>query len=344
MNKSHILPTAIAVLIGVAGVLLLLFSWHLPPFTHNQPFTENAYLRGKVTTISPQLSGYLHDVDVIDFQLLKKGDLIARIDDRIFREKLAQTEASLAAAQAALQVAKQNVASTQAVERANQAALASAQSTLATAQTNAERSRALVHRGVTSQQTADQTELTLKQAQATVHQAEAQLDVQHENILSAQVQLLSGQANIANAAAAVELARIDLSNTEIRAPEDGRLGQVSARVGQYVTAGTALVSHVGRDIWVIANFKETELNGMQVGQSARFRVDGLAGKAFTGRVEAFSPATASEFSVLSGTNATGNFTKIAQRLPVRIAIDPGQPDADQLAPGMSVEVTVAAGS
>ncbi|MFC3061493.1 HlyD family secretion protein [Paenirhodobacter populi] len=340
MTRSHILPTIVAVLIGLAGVLLLLFAWHLPPFAHSDPFTENAYLRGKVTTIAPQLSGYLHEVDAVDFQEVKKGDLIARIDDRIYREKLAQAEAGLAAAQAALKIAEQNIASTKAVERANQAALASAQSVLATAQTNAERSRALTHQGVTSQQTADQTELALRQAEAAVRQAEAQLDVQHEAILSAQVQLSARQADIANAAAAVELARIDLSNTEIRAPEDGRLGQVSARTGQYVTAGTALVSHVGRDLWVIANFKETELHGMEIGQKVRFRVDALAGRTFTGRVEAFSPATASEFSLLSGSNATGNFTKIAQRLPVRIAIDPDQDRIPQLAPGMSVEVTV----
>ncbi|HEY0211996.1 MAG TPA: HlyD family secretion protein [Paenirhodobacter sp.] len=340
MNKTLILPTLIAAVIGVSGLLLLLFAWHLPPFAHSQPFTENAYLRGKVTTLSPQLSGYLNEVAVVDFQEVKQGDLIARIDDQIFRQKLAQAQATLAAAQAALQVANQNVASAQAVERANQAALLSAQSTLATAQTNAERSRALTHRGVTSQQSSDQIELTLQQATGTLHQAEAQLDVQHENILSAQVQISARNADIANAEATVELARIDLSHTEIRAPADGHLGQIGARVGQYVTAGTALVSHVGRDMWVIANFKETELAGIQIGQDVQFRVDALAGQAFTGKVESFSPATASEFSVLSGSNATGNFTKIAQRLPVRISITPDQDHASQLSVGMSVEVTV----
>lgn len=341
MTRSHILPTAIAAVIGLAGVLLLLFAWQLPPFASAEPTTENAYVRGKVTTIAPQLSGYLSAVEVVDFQTVKKGDLIARIDDRIYREKLAQAQATLAAAQAALKVATQNVASAQAVERSYQAGLVSAKAALETAQTNSTRSRRLKDRGVTSQSTADQTELTLQQALAAERQVEAQLDVQKENILSAQVQLTAQQAQIASAEAAVELARIDLSNTEIRAPEDGRLGQVSARLGQYVSAGTALVSHVGAEVWVIANFKETELNGMAVGQKARFQVDAMGGRVFTGTVQALSPATASEFSVLSGSNATGNFTKIAQRLPVRIAVDPGQAHAADLSPGLSVEVTVA---
>ena len=340
MTRQHLLPTAIVTVIGLAGLLLVLFAWHLPPFSSAVPQTENAYVRGKVTTIAPQLSGYLSEVAVADFQPVAQGALIARIDDRIFRQKLAQAEAGLAAARAGQKVAEQNVASAEAVERSLQATLAAARSALTTAETNAHRSRELTARGVTAQSAADQTELALEQARAAVTQAEAQLDVQRENILSARVQLSARAAEIASATAAQELARIDLANTEIRAPADGRLGQVSARVGQYVTAGTALVSHIGREVWIIANFKETELHGMRVGQPVQIRVDAMGGRVFTGRVEAFSPATASEFSVLAGSNATGNFTKIAQRLPVRIAVDPGQEMEDYLYPGFSVVVRV----
>lgn len=343
MKKTHILPTLIATIIGAAGVLLLLFAWHLPPFAPSEPTTENAYIRGKVTNIAPQLSGYLTEVKVVDFQQVAAGDVIARIDDRIYRQKLAQAEAKLAAAKAALQVAEQSVRSAEAVKRANEASRAAARSALETAQTNWDRAQALKERGVTSQSSLDQTELALQQAQATVQQAEAQLDVQKESINSARVQLSAKHADIASAAAAVELARIDLENTVIHAPVDGRLGQVSARVGQYVTPGTALVSHIGRDLWVIANFKETDLHGMRVGQHVNFTVDAMAGRAFSGRVESYSPATASEFSLLAGQNATGNFTKIAQRLPVRIAIDPGQEMGDFLSPGLSVVVEVETG-
>ncbi|WP_295045883.1 HlyD family secretion protein [uncultured Paracoccus sp.] len=343
MKKENLIPTVIALVIGAAGVLLLLFAWHLPPFRPSEPTTENAYIRGKVTTIAPQVTGYVSDVAVTDFQAVKAGDVIARIDDRIARQKLAQAQAQLAAAQAAMQVATQGVASAEAAARASEAGTESARSVLTTARTSWDRAQALRTRGVASQSSADQSELALQQAQAAVTQAEAQLDVQHEAVKSARVALQSRQADIAGAEAAVELARIDLDNTVIRAPSDGHLGQVSVRAGQYVTPGSALVSHVGTEIWIIANFQENHLTGLRRDEVVHFTVDAIRDRAFTGRVDSFSPATASEYSLLAGTNATGNFTKIAQRLPVRIAIDPGQQMAEYLRPGMSVIVHVDTG-
>lgn len=344
MKKENLLPTVIALVIGIAGVLLLLYAWHLPPFRSGEPTTENAYIRGKVTTVAPQVTGYVSAVEVIDFQTVRTGDVIARIDDRIARQKLAQAQAQLAAAHAAMEVATQGVASAEAVVRADQAGADAARSALATARTGWNRAQELQARGVASQSTAEQSELSLQQAQAAVTQAEAQLDVQRETVKSARVVLQSRGADIASAQAAVELARIDLDNTVIHAPADGHLGQVGVRVGQYVTPGTALVSHVGRDVWVIANFKETSLTGLEVGEGVRFTVDAMQHRVFTGRVESFSPAAASEYSLLAGTNATGNFTKIAQRLPVRISIDPGQEAVEALRPGMSVVVHVEKGT
>lgn len=340
MTKTHRLPTLIAAIIGVSGVLLLLFAWHLPPFSPSEPTTENAYIRGKVTSIAPQLSGYLREVDAVDFQTVRKGDTIARIDDRIFHQKLTQAKAKRAEAQAELQVARRTVRSSQAQARSSQASVEAAQSALEKARTDRDRAVKLRKRGVSSQSATDTAELALRQAQASLKQARAALEVSNENINAAKVQLSARQADVASAEAAVELAEIDLENTVIRAPADGRLGQVSAHVGQYVTPGTALVSHVGTDIWVIANFKETVLKGMQANQKVRFTVDALGGRAFTGRVQSASPAAASEFSLLSGSNATGNFTKIAQRLPVRISIDPGQEMSNYLTPGFSVVVSV----
>ena len=344
MNKTHLLPTFVIALIGIAGVLLILFAWHLPPFAPAQPTTENAYVRGRVTSIAPQLSGYLSEVDVQDFQQVKQGDLIARIDDRIFRQKLAQAEAGLEAAHAAFAVAEQNVRSAEAVRRADEAALASARAGLATAESDLTRAEELSSRGVSTETAREQAALARQQATAAVQQAEAQLEVQVQAIESARAQVSARQADIASAEAAVELARIDLANTQIHAPEDGRLGQVSARLGQYVTAGTALAPLVGQDIWIVANFPETGVNGMKLGQAVDITVDALQDRHFTGRVESFSPATASEFSLLAGSNATGNFTKIVQRLPVRISIDPGQEKGEYLAPGLSVIVRVDTGS
>lgn len=343
MSKIHIIPTIIAVIIGIAGVLLLLFAWHLPPFQSSEPTTENAYIRGKITAITPQLSGYISEVAVGDFQDVKDGDVIARIDDRVYHQKLAQAEAQLASAKGAFKMAEQAVVTAEVTVLANEAALSASKSALKTAETNWQRASALTSRGVTSQSSADQSQLALEQARAAVTQAESQLEVQREAIISAKVALSSKEADISSAEASVELAKIDLDNTIIRAPADGRLGQISARVGHYVTPGSSMVSHIGKDVWIVANFKETRLHGMRAGETVHFTVDALQGRAFTGKVESFSPATASEFSLISGTNATGNFTKVAQRLPVRISIDPGQEMSEYLAPGLSVIVEVDTG-
>ncbi|MTH65816.1 HlyD family secretion protein [Paracoccus shanxieyensis] len=344
MTKSHILPTLIAVLAGIAGLLLVLFAWHLPPFQLTHPTTENAYIRGRLTTISPQLSGYVAAVEVHDFDAVKEGQIIARIEDRQYRQKLAQAQAAQASAEAALKIQEQSVHSAQAQVQSAEAALHSAEAAQATAESSWNRASALQSRGVTAQSSADESQLALRQAEAGVVQAQSSIAVARESVNGAQVGLAAKQADIASAKAAVDLAQIDLDNTVIRAPSDGRLGQVGVRVGQYVTAGSALVSHVGPDVWVIANFKETQLNGIRVGDRATFTVDAMQHREFTGRIQAYSPATASEFSLLPATNATGNFTKVAQRLPIRISIDPGQEMAEFLEPGLSVVVTVDQGS
>ncbi|ARO15840.1 Secretion protein HlyD family protein (plasmid) [Ketogulonicigenium robustum] len=340
MNRSTFLSTLLVGTVGVAGVLLVLFAWHLPPFASALPTTENAYLRGRVTTLSPQLSGYIREVRVQDFQEVHAGDVIAVIDDRIYQQKLAQAEAGLASAEAAMHVAEQNVRSAEATLGANEAAVVAANLSVATAQSANDRASGLLERGVTTTSATEQAALQLQNALSTQTQAQASRDVQREQIANARAQIASAQAQIDTATAAVELARLDLANTEIHAPSDGHLGQVSVRVGQYVSPGTALVSHVGEDVWLVANFNEGAMNSLSIGQPVKFSVDALAGQTFTGRIEGFSPATASEFSLVSGTNATGNFTKIPQRVPVRITIDPNQPRAESLVPGLSVNVKV----
>lgn len=340
MKKILTLSTAIATIIGVAAVTLVLYAWHLPPFQPEHPTTENAYLRGKVTALAPQISGYVTEVDVRDFQAVKAGDIIARIDDRSFRQKLAQAEAVLASARAALRAKEQAVHSANAILHSYEAALVASEASLANALSESQRAKALRERGINSDSASEQAELALQQATAGVQQAQAQIDVQREAVNSALTQIETAQAEIASAEAAVELAKIELSKTAIHAPVDGKLGQVSVSVGQYVAAGAALVSHVAPDLWIIANFRETNLRGMALGQKVQFTVDALGTKVFTGSVDSFAPATASEFSLMAANNATGNFTKIAQRVPVRIAIDPDQPGQALMTPGLSVVVEV----
>ncbi|WP_342641845.1 HlyD family secretion protein [Rhodoligotrophos ferricapiens] len=328
------------ILIGVTGALLVLYAWGLPPFHSSTEITEDAYVRGQVTIISPQLAGYVTDVPVRDFQQVKAGDLIVRIDDRIFIQKLNQAQAQLAIQQANLSKATQDQRSAEARLASSQAQAVGAQATLNTAQTTEARVALLLKRGVSTQQAEDQAKAELEQARASLKEAQAAVEVARQDLQSIIVNQQSLKAAIQNAEAAVQLAEIDLQNTRVTAPQDGRLGEIGVRLGQYVTAGTQLTSLVPDRKWIVANFKETQLYGMKIGQPVRFTVDALEHAELTGHIEAFAPATGSEFSVLRPDNATGNFTKIAQRLPVRISIDPRQPLAERLAPGMSVVVSV----
>ncbi len=202
------------------------------------------------------------------------------------------------------------------------------------------RIQSLRTRGVVTQSDADQANAALEQARATLSQAQAGLDVARQDLQATIVGRAGLEAAVAGAEASVRLAEIDLENTRVLAPQSGRLGEVGARLGQYVAAGTQLMAVVPERVWIIANFKETQLDGMQAGQPVSFTVDAVRGVTFKGRIERFSPAAGSEFSVLRPDNATGNFTKVAQRVPVRLAIDPDQPMASRLAPGMSVVATI----
>ncbi|QDL91018.1 HlyD family secretion protein [Paroceanicella profunda] len=328
--------TYIASLIGIAGVALILFAFDLPPFSSSVERTDDAYVRGKVTFISPQLAGYISEVPVQDYQQVKQGDLIARIDDRIFQQKVAQAKASLEAQEAALANSEQSRLSAQAQVDSARAQLESAKQDLDTADAAWKRFQALLDKGVVTKSTADDSRTAFVQARSTEHQAEAALEVAQQDLAAIAVNKQSLQAAVDGARATVSLAEIDLQNTRITAPRDGTLGEVSARVGQYVSAGSQIGSLVPDDVWVVAAFKETQLAGMSVGQPVTFTVDALGDAELHGKIERFAPATGSEFSVLKSDNATGNFTKIAQRLPVRIVIDSGQTLARRLVPGMSV--------
>lgn len=332
--------SGLALLAGLAGALVILHAWQLPPFSSSVQTTDNAYVRGQVTTISPQLAGYVTGVTVQDFAIVHTGDVLFEIDDRIFRQKLAQAEANRAIQVAKLENADQSEKAAEARITSSRAQLAGAEAALATARTNAGRIESLLTRGVAAQSAADQSRLAVAQAEATRNQAAAALDVAEQDRQTIIVNRDSLKAAIDEADAAVRLAEIDVQNTRIRAPQDGRLGEIGVRLGQYVSAGSQLASLVPDRRWVIANFKETQIAAMRVGQPVSFSVDALGDATLTGTIDSFSPAAGSEFSVLKTDNASGNFTKIAQRLPVRIAIDPDQPLAADLAPGMSVVVHI----
>ncbi|MDB5911255.1 MAG: hemolysin secretion protein, partial [Massilia sp.] len=264
-----------AILAAVVGVLAVLYAWRLPPFTSSIETTNNAYVKGKVTLIAPQLAGYVVDVQFTDYQPVKKGAVLIKLDDRIYQQQLQQAQATLAQQQTALANFEQNRASKKSSVDLATAQLAAAQAAVEKAQSDAGRSTSLLNSGLSPQSTADQVHAALLQARAGVDEAKASINIAQGNLDLVDAGKPSLAAAVKGAEAAVELARINLSNTRIVAPVDGNLGEVTARLGQYVAAGTQLTSVTPAQTWVIANFKETQLLGIKLGQPASLTVDAL---------------------------------------------------------------------
>lgn len=296
---------ALIMLLAVLAACSSLAAWRLPPFAGGAESTENAYVRAPTLVVAPQVSGYVAAVEVQDYEYVRAGQVLARVDDRIYRARVSAAQAALSA-----QIA----------------ALANARAQLARARADMVRVDELVRDGSVSLRERDQTLAALRQAEAQARQANGRQG--------------SFEAQVDASRAQLALAEIDLAHTVIHATADGQVSEIGARLGQYVTNGTQLMSLVPAERWVIANFKEAQIARMAPGQKATFTVDALDDAHFNGRVERLSPAAGSEFAVLKPDNATGNFVKVPQRIGVRIAIDPGQALSERLGPGMSVEVTV----
>ncbi|WP_336965980.1 HlyD family secretion protein [Sphingobium aquiterrae] len=337
--KNRTTVVAIGVL-AVIAVLAILYAWRLPPFAGLKEATDNAYVRGRVTIISPQVSGYVTTVPAQDFAEVKAGQILATIDDRIYRARVAQAQANVAAQEAALANSTQAQRSRETATQSQDAAIATARAQLERARADMRRADALVADGSISAREHDQTRAALLASVAAVHQAEAGRAIGTQDVRTVIVGRSGLEAAVAAAKAQLRLAQIDLDNTVIRAPVDGQLSEIGVRNGAYVTPGTQLLFLVPHDVWVIANFKEAQTHDMRIGQPVSFRVDALGNARLHGRIQNLAPAAGSEFAVIKSDNATGNFVKVAQRIAVRIGIDPGQSVARRLRPGMSVEVSI----
>lgn len=332
--------TLLAIGFIIAGILLVLSAWGLPPFASQTQATDNAYVRGQTTVIAPQVNGYVVEVLVQDYQHVTRGQVLARIDDRIYRQRVDQARAQLGVQSATLDNSTQSERSSQAQLAGQSANVANARAQLARAQADMRRVNELVGEGSLSLRERDQTLAALRQAQAGVLQAQAQQQVASEQVRTVTVGRGGLRATVEGAQATLRLAEIDLANTVIRAPQDGRLGEVGVRLGQYVTAGSQLTFLVPPDVWIAANFKEAQTAAMAPGQPARLKIDALNGAVIRGKVERLAPAAGNEFQVIKSDNATGNFVKVPQRITVRIAPDRSDPLYAKLRPGMSVEARV----
>ncbi len=339
-KKKSYFNLGLLIALIIIGVLLILYAWKLPPFTPTVQQTNNAFVKGQTTIISPQVSGYVTEVAVQDFENVQAGDLLVKIDDRAFLQQLEQAQANIEVAMTDRSSNAQDTGTSQAQIEARKADLYSAKVSVDSAREDVKRYQGLDAIGAVSKAEVAHAQAQLAQAQAGVQQAEANLQVALEASKKTSGSRSSLDANIKNAEAVAKQAQINLDNTIITAPESGQLSQVSVKAGQYVSAGTQLMYVVPKGVWIIANFKETQVANMTVGEPATIHVDALGGATFRGHVSNISPATGSEFSAGAANPATGNYIKIAQRIPVRIDLEQGQPELAQLRPGMSVSVDV----
>lgn len=302
--------------------------------------TDNAYIRGDVTSLAPKVGGYVTAVEVEDNQAVRAGDVLFRIDDRDFRARLAQAVANVEAAQARLTNADAEVQLQQALIRQAEAQRRSATAELNLATKAYDRRRELIRSHSVSQAQLDESDAARTRTEATVAAASATVEAQQQRVAVLDAQRDAAAAALAQAQAARDLAQIDFDSTVVRAPVGGVVGNRQVRIGRLVAPGAALLDIVPvEDVWVVANLKETQLEFVRPGQPVRITVDGYPGEALDGVVDSFAPGTGSAFSLLPADNATGNFVRVVQRVPVKIRFV-GRPLPGRLVPGLSARVEI----
>jgi membrane fusion protein (multidrug efflux system) len=301
--------------------------------------TDDAFIAARQIAIAPKVPGYITEVPVTDNQHVAAGAAIARIDDRDYRIALDQANAQVAAAQASIQNTDAQIVVQQAQVNASQAQVEQVQAALVFAQQQATRYEDLARKDVGTVQAAQQFRSQLLQQQAALKSAQAALVVARRQIDSLKAQRSSAEASLAQANAQRDQAQLNLSYTTVTAAQAGRVVNLTAAPGQFAQAGTNLTMFVPDEIWVTANFKETQLDAMRPGQPASMWIDAYPERAILGHVASIQPGSGTAFSLLPAQNATGNYVKVIQRVPVKIIID--SPPADvALGPGMSVVPSV----
>jgi membrane fusion protein (multidrug efflux system) len=331
------LPLFAAVIVGLGLIVGGVIWW-----VNGQRWetTDNAFVQADTTLVSPQLSGRVTEVLVGDNQRVEAGQILVKLDDSDQRAELAQAEANLAAAIASVGHVDAQAEQEQATIAARTAAVSQANAQAGLARAEVDRYGKLAEQGWVSQQRIQTERASAATASAGVQQAQAALVAEQRTAGVLGSTRRQSVAAVEQARAVVDQARIALERTVIRAPTAGVVGARSVRAGQYVNAGTQLLSIVPlTNTYIVANFKETQLDKVRLGQSVEISADAFPGRKIEGRIDSFAPATGSEFALIPVENATGNFTKITQRVPVRIVV--GGADRNlALRPGLSVDVKI----
>jgi len=336
LRRAGLLGVGLAVLIGAAGYGY--DWWKIGRFIQS---TDDAYVGGDVTDLAPKVSGLIAQIAVTDNQAVHAGDLLVKIDDRDYRAALAKAAAAVEGDRATLA----NLDATRALQKSliDEAAADVTSNAAQTqlARDNQYRDRTLADEQFGTLQRAETSDVTLAQSAASGRKALAALAAAKAQLVVIDTEEQEAEAALDGALADLNQAQLNLSYTEIRAPVDGTVGNRSAHLGGYATIGAQLVSIVpAHGLWVDANFKEDQLAAMQPGQPVEIRADVLPGRVFHGWVASLAPASGAVFSVLPAENATGNFTKIVQRVPVRVVLDGDGSTLGLLRPGLSVTADV----
>ncbi len=337
-GRAKVILIAVALVVSIGSAI-----WYVQYKAHGQYMqeTNDAQVRADMVTVAPRVAGYVAEVFVADNQDVRAGQPLVRIDPRNSRAQAAQAEAQIAVADAQADSARAQVREQYAAIDQARAQLASAREKAAHDAAEVARYRPLAASGAETRQQLAQLQLAARQSAQAVRAQDAAVAMQQRRVATFETQVKQGLAQAQAARAQQSAADVDLNATLIRAAINGRVGDRTVEVGQYAGTGTRLMSLVPLDkLYITANFKETQLALMRPGQPVEIKVDALDGIALKGRVASFSPGTGAQFSLLPPQNATGNFTKITQRVPVRIALEATPQTRRLLVPGLSVEVTV----
>ena len=326
------------ILLGLVGAAIVGYGIYWFTTGRYIESTDNAYVEADIAVIAPRVPGYVREVRVDDNQPVAKGDVLVTLEDADYRARLAQAEAQLAAGRSAIGTAEATTSGRAQAIREAEAALTAAQAEARRAEADRARLEKLLDQGFVSRQRYDVAVADAASRRAAVAQARAAVTAARAGVTGATSERSTAVAGSRAAAAQVEATRYDLENTVIRAPFAGVVGNRTVRVGQYVRAGQQLMVIVPiEQVYVVANFKETQVARMMPGQPVTIGVDAYPDREVRGHIASLSPAAGSRFSVLPPENATGNFTKIVQRVPIKIVLDRPLPAGMRLVPGMSVE-------
>jgi membrane fusion protein, multidrug efflux system len=332
---------AIVFALALGALVLITTRWNRWESNARLQTTDDAYLQSDLTPIAAKVAGYVRSMPVQDFERVHAGQLLVQIVDDDYRAAVDQLIASVAAAAAQIEALKAQRALQSANVDAAKATVAATTANVEQNERDLTRQHRLLETGSSSTEATERLQTTRAQLAAQLAQNRAQeaAAVRQLQVLAAQE--AQAEATLAAQTASLEIARINLGYTSIVAPQDGVIGQRQVKPGQFVPVGGQVTSLTPLpNVWVIANYKETQLTHMAVGQKAKIRVDTFPGHTLKGHVLAFAPGSGQQFSLLPPDNATGNFTKVVQRVAVKIAIDDADGLADRLRPGMSVVPTV----